>query len=110
MRKFHRKTGQRRAFYKGLANNLIMKEKIITTEIRAKAIRPVVEKLITLGKKQKLASLRLLMSRLPKEAAQKLYYEIATRYQDRKGGYLRIIKQGHLRKRDGTRTAVIEFV
>ena len=110
MRKFHRKTGQRKAFYKGLANNLIMKEKIITTEVRAKAIRPVVEKLVTLGKKQQLASLRLLMSRLPKEAAQKLYYEIATRYQDRKGGYLRIIKQGRLRKRDSARTAVIEFV
>ena len=110
MRKFHRKTGQRRLFYQGLANNLIMKEKIATTEIRAKAIRPFVEKLVTIGKKQQLASLRLLMSRLPKEAAQKVYYEIATRYQDRKGGYLRIIKQGRVRKRDGTRTAIIEFV
>jgi large subunit ribosomal protein L17 len=87
-----------------------MKEKISTTEIRAKEIRPLVEKLVTLGKKQNLASLRLLISRLPKKAAQKIYYEIAPRYQSRNGGYLRIIKQGSFRKRDGGRTAVIEFV
>ena len=93
-----------------LANNLIMKEKIETTEIRAKAIRPVVERLVTIARKQQVANLRLLLSRLPKQAAEKVYYEIAPRYTARPGGYLRIVKQGHARKRDGVRTAVIEFV
>lgn len=110
MRKFHRKTGPRRSFLRILVSNLIMKERIMTTEIRAKEIRPQVERLVSIGKKQQLSSLRLLLSRLPKESALKLYNEIATRYQDRKGGYLRIIKQGRLRKRDGSKTAVIEFV
>lgn len=110
MRKFHRKRGQRRAFMKGLAHNLIMKEKIETTVARAKEVRPAVEHLLTLAKKQQLASLRILISRLPKDAAQKLYYELAPKYKDRKGGYLRIIKSAKTRKRDGAPTAIIEFV
>ncbi|MEK7114902.1 MAG: 50S ribosomal protein L17 [Patescibacteria group bacterium] len=110
MRKFHRKTGPRRSFVKILANNLIIKEKITTTEERAKSIRPIVEKMVTLGKKQQLASFRLLLSRLPKQSAEKVYHEIAPRYKERLGGYLRIIKQSRMRKRDGARMAVIEFV
>ena len=109
-RKFHRKKGPRKSFMKSLANGLIMKEKITTTEIRAKAIRPLVERLVTIGKKQQLAGFRSLISKLPKQAAEKLYYEIAPRYKERPGGYLRIIKQGRVRKRDGTKLAVIEFV
>lgn len=110
MRKFHRKRGPRRSFLKGLAHNLIMKEKIETTVARAKEIRPMVEKLLTHAKKQQLASLRLLLSRLPKDAAQKLYYEIAPKYKERNGGYLRIIKESATRKRDGASKAIIEFV
>lgn len=110
MRKFHRKRGQRRAFIKGLAHNLIMKEKIETTVIRAKEIRPIVEHLLTIAKKQQLAGLRLLLSRLPKDAAQKLFYELAPKYKDRQGGYLRIIKKVETRKRDGTSLAVVEFI
>lgn len=109
-RKFGRKTGKRRAFRKGLAHNLILKEKIETTEARAKEIRPVVEKLVTLAKRQTLSSLRLLLARLPKASAEKLYFEIAKRYADRSGGYLRVVKQMKRRKRDGSRVAVIEFV
>lgn len=109
-RKFHRKKGQRRAFIKTLASNIIMKEKVLTTEERAKEIKPVIEKLITLGKKQNVASLRLLIARLPKVSAEKMYYTIAPRYKSRRGGYLRITKGEKTRKRDGSSVAIIEFV
>lgn len=109
-RKFHRKKGQRTALLKTLAGNLIIEEKITTTEAKAKEIKSRVEKLTTLAKKQKLADLRLLMSRLPKKSAQKLFYEIAPRYASRRGGYLRIVKRGVQRKKDGSKMAVIEFV
>jgi|SRR3989344_4626787 len=110
MRKFHRKKGQRRAFLKGLANNLIMREKIETTVPRAKEIRPLVEHLLTIAKKQQLAALRILISRLPKTAAQKLFYDLAPRYKERSGGYLRIVKETKSRKRDGAPLAIIKFV
>ena len=101
----------RRAFIKGLIANLILKERIETTEARAKAIRPEVEKLISIGRHPSLASLRLLLSRIhSKKVAEKLYYEIAPRYKDRAGGYTRILKTSHVRKRDCVRTARIEFV
>lgn len=109
-RKFNRKKGQRAAFLKSLENNLILKEKIQTTEARAKELRPKMEKLVTLGKKQNLAAMRLLISRLGKKSAQKIYYHIAPRYKDRKGGYTRIIKGAGLRKNDGVKKAIIEFV
>ncbi len=109
-RKFNRKVGPRRSFLQGLANNLIMKEKIATTVARAKAIRPVVERMVTVAKKQQLASLRRLLATLPKQSANKLYYEVATRYQNRAGGYLRITKLAKARKRDAAPMAVIEFV
>lgn len=109
-RKFNLKRGPRKAFIKGLAHNLIMKGKIKTTEPRAKAIRPVVEHFVTIAKKQNTAALRLLLSRLPKASANKIYYDIASRYKDRKGGYTRIVKQGTVRLRDAAKEAVIEFV
>lgn len=110
-KKFNREKGERRAFIKGLVSNLILKERIETTEARAKAIRPEIEKLITIGKTQSLSSLRLLLSRIPsKKVAEKLYYEIAPRYKDRAGGYTRILKTSQVRKRDGVKVARIEFV
>ncbi|MEK7555268.1 MAG: 50S ribosomal protein L17 [Patescibacteria group bacterium] len=109
-RKFHRKKGQRTALFKNLANNLILKGKIETTEEKAKTIKSRVEKLITVAKKQNLAALRILISRLSKKMAEKLYYETALRYKERKGGYLRIIKSGKRRKNDGAKMAIIEFV
>ncbi len=109
-RKLHKKTGKRRNFVRILANNLIMKERITTTDVRAKEIRPIVEKLVTIARRKRLADLRLLLSRLPKQSANKLYYEIGPKYVERKGGYLRIIKTSKFRRRDGTRLAVVEFV
>jgi len=87
-----------------------MKERIETTEARAKELRPQVEKLITLGKKQTTASLRLLLARLPKVSATKIYYDLAPKYKKRAGGYLRILKTSERRKRDAAKMSVIEFV
>ncbi len=110
-KKFHRKKGPRHSFFRSLANNLITREKIITTEKRAKAIRPLVERLVSIARKNKISDLRILISRLDnKKTAQKLFYEIAPRYKERAGGYTRIVKQSQVRKRDGTKQARIEFV
>lgn len=110
MRKFNRIRGRRKLFVKSIAANLVMRERIETTTARAKEIRPMVERLLTIAKKQNLASLRLLLAKLPKDSAEKMYYDIAPRYKDRKGGYLRITKHAATRKRDGAPIAVIEFV
>ena len=84
--------------------------KIKTTTARAKELRPLVERLVSLAKKQNLAGLRLLLSKLPVSSANKLYYEIAPRYKERVGGYLRILKSAARRKRDAAKQAIIEFV
>lgn len=82
-----------------------------TTEVRAKAIRPVVEKLVTMARKNTLAARRLLISRLQNERlVGKLMSDIAPRYTSRPGGYLRITKLAAVRKRDGAKMARIEFV
>ena len=109
-RKFGRIRGRRKSFIQGLLNNLILEEKIQTTPARAKEIKPKIEKLVTIAKKNNLASLRLLTSRLPKKAAMKLYHEIAPKFKDRNGGYTRIIKLGISRKRDAAEQVMIEFV
>ena len=109
-RKFGRIKGRRKSFLQGLAHNLIIRGKMTTTEARAKEIRPLVESLVTVAKKQDLAGLRHLLASLPAQSANKLYYDIGPRYQSRVGGYLRIVKQGARRMRDGAKQAVIEFV
>lgn len=109
-KKFHRKKGERRAFMKGLAHNLIMRGKIETTTARAKAVRPLVERLITIGKRQRVSDLRMLIARLPKQSAQKIYYDIAPKYKKRAGGYTRVLKEAKSRKRDAAELSIIEFV
>lgn len=109
-RKLGLKRGPRKAFLRILAANLIQKEKITTTEARAKEIRPIVERFVSYGKKQNLAALRILTQKLPKAAAYKIYHEIAPRYLERKGGYTRIIKVAKRRTHDASKMAVIEFV
>lgn len=93
-----------------LSHNLVMQGKIQTTEARAKEIRPRVEKLVTLAKKGDVVALRLLIKRMPKDSAYKLFHEIAPRYKTKKGGYLRIRKTAVTRKRDGVKQAIVEFV
>lgn len=110
-KKFARLRGPRIHFMRNLANDLIRAGAIETTEARAKAIRPVVERLVTFAKKQTLASRRVILSRVNNEKVMnKLYSELGPRYATRAGGYLRITKLGKGRKRDGTPMARIEFV
>lgn len=110
-KKFGRLRGARISFLRNLSNDLIRTGSIETTEVRAKAIRPQVEKLVTFAKKQTLAARRIIISRVHNDKiAQKLYGELGPRYAERKGGYLRITKLSISRKRDGTRMARIEFV
>jgi len=109
-RKFQRTTGRRRAFIKGIAAGLILNGKIMTTEARAKEIRPVVERYVTYAKTGQTAKLRMLQAVLPKKAAMKIFYEIGPKYKNRTGGYLRITKQVNQRMRDAAKMATIEFV
>jgi len=108
-RKFGRKTGQRKALMKSLVYSLALKGKIKTTEAKAKELRPYIEKLVTLGKKDSQASQRLLASRVGAQAAKKITADISPKYKERSGGYTRITKMVR-RKSDGAPMAVIEFV
>ena len=110
-KKFNRLQGPRRSFMRNLANDLIRSGKIETTEVRAKAIRPLVERCVTIARKKTLASRRLLLARLQnKTTVAKLMDEIGGKYEGRAGGYLRITKLGKSRKRDGAPLATVEFV
>ncbi|MBU4998984.1 50S ribosomal protein L17 [Staphylococcus aureus] len=119
-RKLGRTSDQRKAMLRDLATSLIISERIETTEARAKEVRSVVEKLITLGKKGDLASRRNAAKTLrnveilnedetTQTALQKLFGEIAERYTERQGGYTRILKQGP-RPGDGAESVIIELV
>jgi len=110
VKKLDRKRGPRKALLRGLATNLILYEKIKTTDARAKVIKSVVEKLITKGKKNNLTARRQLLEYLYVEnAAKKVLEVLSPRYKDRKGGYLRIIKIGP-RQGDGAQIVQVEFV
>jgi large subunit ribosomal protein L17 len=108
-RKFGRERDQRRALLKSLVFNLVKNGKIKTTDAKAKELRPITEKLITIAKKEGLANYRLLISRVGEQTAKKLVKEIAPKYKERKGGYLRIIKMP-ARKSDGSKMAIIELI
>jgi len=108
-RKFGRERNQRKALLKSLAYSLVMKEKIKTTEPKAKEVRPFVEKLVTLGKSGTIASRRLLETRVGKIAGKKIALALSPKYKDTKGGYTRITKLIQ-RKSDGAKMAIIEFV
>jgi large subunit ribosomal protein L17 len=114
----HRKTGRafsrtwehRKAMLANLACSLIKHEQIVTTLPKAKELRPVVEKLVTLGKRGGLHARRLLIARTRDEGtAAKVMDVLAGRYAERPGGYLRILKAG-FRQGDHAPLAVIEFV
>ncbi|MFO0718913.1 MAG: 50S ribosomal protein L17 [Candidatus Paceibacterota bacterium] len=108
-KKFGLKRNQRNALVASLALSLILNEKIKTTEVKAKALRPVVEKLVSKGKTNSVASRRLLSARVGDEGAKKLVDVLGPKYKDRKGGYTRIVKLG-TRPSDRASMAVIEFV
>lgn len=109
-RSLGRKDNARAALLRDLLRALILDEKITTTLTKAKEIRPRVEKLITKGKSDTLASRRLIASRLgSSEATKKLVDDISKKYEKRAGGYTRITKLG-TRSGDAAEMAVIEFV
>lgn len=108
-RKLSRKRDQRRALLKILATNLILKEKIKTTRAKAKETAPFVEKAITLAKKQNLNSRRTLARLFSDRVVRKLVKELGPRYQQRSGGYLRVLKLGP-RISDAAEMAIIELI
>lgn len=100
----------RKMLARAQANSLILKGRIITTEAKAKELRPFIEKLITRARIKNVSSRRILTTRIDnKKAVKKLIDEIAPKYIDRKGGYTRIVKLP-VRKKDATKLALIEFV
>lgn len=108
-KKFSRKTDQRKALLRSLAESLFLKEKIRTTEAKAKEALILCEKIITQAKKGDLSSKRVLAGYFKKDLAKKITDEIAPRYKDRKGGCIRIIKL-EPRKSDGAKMAIIELI
>lgn len=109
-RKLNRTASHRKAMFANMAASLIEHEQIVTTLPKAKEIRPIVEKLVTLGKRGDLHARRQAISQIRDVAVvAKLFDAIATRYATRNGGYLRIMKAGY-RYGDNAALAVIEFV
>ena len=110
-RKFGRDTAHRKALLRNLAKALITHEHINTTVAKAKDIRPVVEKIVTIGKDGSLPNRRRIIAMLGNDisTANKVIEVLSKRYQDRKGGYLRILKAG-FRKGDCAPMSIIQFV
>lgn len=100
---------QRNALIKTLAVSLVKYEKISTSEIKAKVLKPFIEKLITKGKDGTLAAQRLIASRVGPVTASKIVKVLSPKYKDRNGGYTRVIKL-KTRLSDGMKVAQIEFV
>jgi large subunit ribosomal protein L17 len=109
-RKLNRTSSHRRSLFSNLSNSLLEHEEICTTLAKAKSLRPVVEKLITLCKQKSLPARRKAFSFLRNNTiVNKLLYDLSPRYKHRYGGYLRIIKVGN-RYGDMSPMAVIQFV
>ena len=124
-RKLGRDSAHRKAMLREMTTQLIMKERITTTEARAKEVRKTTEKMITLGKRGDLAARRQAAAFVRDEVAdiheekdavvvksalQKLFSDVAPRYKDRNGGYTRIMKLATARKGDGAPMVILELV
>jgi large subunit ribosomal protein L17 len=108
--KLGRNTSHRRALLRNLTTSVIVEDRVETTVAKAKAVRPHIEKMITLGKKGDLHSRRQALSYLMTDASvDRLFSVVAPRYSDRQGGYLRIVRSG-FRKGDGGEKAFIELL
>lgn len=109
-RKLGRERDQRRALLRSLADALVLHEAVVTTDAKARALRPHVEKLVTKAREDTLARRRLLRQRVTSEdAVTKLFDELAVRYAERPGGYTRLVPAGY-RRGDNTKLTRIEFV
>lgn len=108
--KLKRNISARRALFKGLVTSVIEEERIITTVAKAKAVRPLVEKMITLAKRDTLHTRRQAAAFLETPAAlKKLFDKLGTRFGQRTGGYTRVVRLG-FRKGDGAEQAMLELV
>jgi len=111
-RKLNKTSSHRKAMFSNMASALLKHEQIITTLPKAKELRPIVERLITLGKRGSLHARRQAISKIPasdKEIVAKLFDVLAERYKERNGGYVRVLKAGY-RHGDSAPIAVIELV
>ncbi len=108
-RKLSLKIGPRKALLRVLVNNFLLQEKIKTTQAKAKELRSVAEKMITIAKKGNLTSRRGLLRNLTPEIEKKIIDTLAPRYKDRDGGYTRIIKLGP-RNSDSAQMVIIELI
>ena len=110
-RKFGRVKKKRTALLNSLALSLIVRERIKTTEPKAKELRPFMEKLVTRAKRGDLATRKLIISKLSNRSheVKKLFDIIAPKYVNKNGGYTRVLKLG-VRKSDGAKIVIIEFV
>ena len=109
-KKLNRTSEHRKALIKNMLNSLIKYEQITTTLPKAKVLKPVADKIITLGKKDSLKNKKILFSKLQdKKSASKVVKTLSKRYEKRSGGYTRIIKAG-FRYGDKAPVAIIEFV
>jgi large subunit ribosomal protein L17 len=108
-RKLSRKKGQRKALLKSLARELFLRERIKTTEAKAKELRSFAEKFIERAKEKNLSNIRYTSRFFAKDVIKKLFDEIGPRYKERRGGYTRILKLGQ-RRSDGAKMAIIELI
>ncbi len=108
--KLGRKAGHRKALLRNLVTEVLRHERIETTLVKAKAVKPLVDKMVTLGKRGDLHARRQALAVInDKKVVHKLFSELAPRYADRKGGYCRIYKLGY-RRGDAAPMAIIEMV
>src|SRR5438105_12334906 len=108
--KLKRNVGARRALFRGLVTSVIEHERVVTTVPKAKAVRPLVEKMITLAKRDTLHTRRQAAAFLQTPAAvKKLFDKLGTRFGQRNGGYTRVVRLGW-RKGDGAEQAMLELV
>ena len=109
-RKLNRTASHRKAMFANMASSLIEHEQIVTTLPKAKEMKPIMDKLVTLAKKGDLASRRRAIAKIrDKDAVKKLFEVMGDRYKDRSGGYTRVLKAGY-RYGDNAPMAVLELV
>ncbi len=109
-RKLGRTTSHREAMFRNMVTSLLKYEKITTTDAKARELRSIAEKMITLGKRGDLHARRQVLSFVrDKEVVGKLFNELSVRYRDWTGGYTRILKMGH-RTGDNAPVSIIEFI
>ncbi|MCM8765210.1 MAG: 50S ribosomal protein L17 [Candidatus Omnitrophica bacterium] len=109
IRKFGRNLSYRKSLLRNLVISFFQNKRIVTTEAKAKQLRSIAEKLITVGKNQDLASVRKINSYLNHPATTRKVVEIGQKLKDRKGGYTRIIK-ANCRRGDASKMAIIQIV